>query len=126
MSDDFWDEWRGSLEGEKVMLIKNLLSWRGYKLDLHKFVGTDAIDCFHTHPAKAIRFVIWGGYVEEMEDGRFEIWLPLNAGVVSPGLSHRIGVLVSECSYSLWFRWPKTHEAELRGIGWRRKQIDKT
>lgn len=47
------------------MLIRRLCSWRGWRLDLHKFVRADDASCFHTHPAKAFRLILWGGYVEE-------------------------------------------------------------
>ena len=114
----FWDEWRGSLDGRPVMWVKNLISFRGYKLDLHKFCAADDPACFHTHPAKAIRFICWGGYVEELENGVLSQWRPLRVGLVTPSLSHRIHKLMSVYSYSLWLRWPKTHEIHLRGSGW--------
>lgn len=101
------------------MRIKHLLKWRGFKLDLHQFVGTDAANCFHTHPARALRLIVWGGYVEQLENASYHTWRPGRIGLVSPSHSHRISELVNGAvSYSLWFRWPKTHEVRLRGDGW--------
>lgn len=120
--DDFWDEWRGDFDGRVVMQIKHLVSWRGFKLDLHRFVAADAPGCRHTHPAKALRLVIWGGYVEEVEVGQgleLRTCRPLHASIVQPELCHRVASLLGRVSYSLWLRWPKTHEIELRGEGWR-------
>lgn len=115
-----WDEWRGDFNGRKVMWTKSLLSWRGYKVDLHKFVDVDAADCFHTHPAPAIRIILWGGYVEQMEDGSTKRWRPGMVGIVRPALSHRAAALLNgRCSYSLWLRGKKTGDKiELRGKGW--------
>lgn len=118
-----WDEWRGNLDGSViVMWIKNLISFRGYKLDLHKFVGEDSDDCFHTHPAKAIRFIIRGGYIEEMEGGKLKIWKAGMIGIVNPELSHRVSSIFKGGAYTLWLRFPKTHKAELRGDGWQKQR----
>jgi hypothetical protein len=118
----FWDEWRGSLDGRPTMWIKHLLSHKGFKVDLHKFVKADDKECFHTHPAKSIRVILWGGYFEELETGEIKIWLPFMFGRVAPRLSHRIAGLVFKRSYSLWIRWPKTHDIELNGTGWPPKE----
>lgn len=116
-----WDEWRGRLDNVPVMWIRQLARWRGFRVDLHKFVGPDLPGCFHTHPAKAWRLVLWGGYVEELENGAKVPWRPGAAGFVQPALSHRIDTLLNgRCSYSLWIRWPKSAEVELRGPGWAR------
>lgn len=115
---DFWDEWRGSLDGRPTMHIKRLLSFKGFRVDLHKFVKADDKECFHTHPARSLRVVLWGGYVEELESQKLKIWLPLMFGLVRPELSHRIAGTIFDTSYSLWIRWPKTHEVKLRGQGW--------
>ena len=115
----WWNEWRGDFDGNVTMLIKHLLHWRGYKVDLHKMIAPDRYGCFHSHPAKAIRVVFWGGYVEEIYQRGFVCWLPLDFGIVRPQMIHRIDALVNEkCSYSLWIRWPKSHEIELHGDGW--------
>jgi len=116
--EDFWDEWRGSLDGRPTMWIKRLFEYKGYRVDLHKFVRADDKECFHTHPAKAIRIVLWGGYYEELESEKIKLWFPLMFGVVRPELSHRVAGTVFKASYSLWIRWPKTEKVELRGAGW--------
>ena len=114
-----WDEWRGNLDGSViVMRIKRIFSFRGYRLDLHKFIGEDGDDCFHTHPARAIRIILRGGYIEEVEGGKLNIWSAGMFGIVEPELSHRISTILDERTYTLWFRFPKTHEIELRGSGW--------
>lgn len=81
-------------------------------------VGADSPGCYHTHPAKALRLVLWAGYVEELEDGTRVQWWPGQIGLVRPELAHRIAALPRGNSYSLWLRWPKTHRIELRGPGW--------
>lgn len=114
-----WDEWRGNLDGSViVMRIKHLLSFNGYKLDLHKFIGEDAAECFHTHPAMAIRLIIRGGYIEEIEGGKLKVWKAPMIGIVRPELSHRVSTVFSGGAYSIWLRFPKKHKVQLRGIGW--------
>lgn len=114
-----WDEWRGSQDGRPTMWIRCLVAWRGFRIDLHKFIAADERGCFHTHPAKAWRLILWGGYVEQLESGRYRIWRPWMAGFVRPELSHRIALLWNgRVSYSLWIRWPKSAEVQLRGDGW--------
>lgn len=117
-----WDEWRGTLGGRHIMHIKRLFSCRGFNLDLHKMVGVDDPGCFHTHPAKALRVVLWGGYVEELHQGGTVTLWPLSGGMVVPEHCHRVAWLIQGPSYSLWFRWPKTHEIELRGDGWQHQE----
>jgi hypothetical protein len=138
-----WDGWRGSLDGRPTMWIKTLLAFRGFKLDLHKMVAPDDAGCYHTHPAKAVRLVLWGGYWEEIhtecacsdprpceeasgDAGRcwslsHQRWRPGRVGVVQPELCHRIASLFGRVSYSLWLRWPKSAEVQLRGYGWARQ-----
>jgi hypothetical protein len=114
-----WDEWRGSLDGRPTMWIKRLAAWRGWCLDLHKFVATDDPGCWHTHPAYALRIVLWGGYVEDLQSQPPRTWWPGRFGIVPPGLSHRISSLINgRVSYSLWLRGPKCAEVEIRGGGW--------
>lgn len=62
----------------------------GWKLCLHKVVADDDVDCFHTHPATALRIILWGGYVEELEDGTHRSWWPGMMSIVRPELSHRL------------------------------------
>lgn len=117
-----WDEWRGDFNGNVTMRIKTLVSWRGRKLDLHQMVAGDAPGCFHTHPARAIRWVFWNGYVEEIESEPGHMILrgmpAPSISIVRPELSHRIAWLRGPVSYSLWLRGRKTHKVQLRGPGW--------
>ena len=113
-----WDEWRGTLDGQEVMLIKQLFAWKGWRIDLHGFVGSDLPGCFHTHPAWAFRLILWGGYIEELESGERRLWFPGRFGFVSPRLSHRVATPIYTRAYTLWIRSPKKHEVQLRGGGW--------
>lgn len=111
-----WDEWRGSFDGRPALWIKKLLRFRGYVVQLHKFTRADDPGCFHTHPAWAVRIILWGGYVEERGDGRWRTWLPGMIGVVPPHLEHRIGGLRNgRSSWSLWLRGPKVATINVRG-----------
>lgn len=114
-----WDEWRGSLDGRPTLWIKTLWSVRRIKFDLHKMVAKDDEDCLHTHPAYAIRVILRGGYVEELEGGAHRMWLPGMVGLVKPTTSHRIcGLRNGRASYSLWIRFKKRASVHLRGKGW--------
>jgi pimeloyl-ACP methyl ester carboxylesterase len=119
-----WDKttWSKSPD-QPTMLTKHLVHIRGWRLDLHKMIGTDAQDCLHTHPARALRLILWGGYVEEFigENGLrlFREWRPFRAGIVKPELAHRITSLRNKrFSYSLWLRAPSCAEIHLVGDGW--------
>lgn len=121
-----WDDYRGDFDGNPALFIKRLASWRGRCIDLHKMVTADMPECFHTHPARAIRVILWGGYTEEVEGNGdpencqmdLRDWYPLMVGRVEPELSHRIAWLHGRVSYSLWLRGRKTHDTQLRGAGW--------
>ncbi|PHS21726.1 MAG: hypothetical protein COA84_15035 [Robiginitomaculum sp.] len=110
--------WRGSSPDRAVFFEKFIFAQNGYKIDLHKFVAADEANCFHSHPAVAIRWVISGGYVEEFSDGSFETRMPGYIGLVQPEMTHRIASLLDGESVSLWIRTPKTHEINLVGDGW--------
>lgn len=124
-----WDHWIGKTpQGPVVMRIKHLVHierW-GFRIDLHKFIEADDPGCFHTHPAKAFRIVLWGGYLEEICHDKAGIpyttsWAFLHLGSmgwVKPEFCHRIASLFGSASYSLWFRWRVTHKVELVGWGW--------
>lgn len=102
-----------------IFKIKHILYWRGRRIDLHKMVNADRAGCYHTHPAYAIRWIVWGGYVEELEDGTKKTWMPGMGGLVRPELSHRIDKLLNgRSSYSLWFRGRVFRDILLRGPGW--------
>jgi len=122
----WWDSWRGNPKGERnrveykdaTMLIKKLIHFKGWKIKLHKFINADSANCFHTHEAWSFRIVLWGGYVEELENGKRRIWFPMRLGFVSPKLSHRVAKTIFNASYSLWITSPKTQDVKLRGTGW--------
>ena len=116
-----WDEWRGSLDGRPVMFTKHLAHWRGVRLDLHKMMRADDADCFHTHPAWAVRCVLWGGYVEERAGGVWRAFFPGRVGIVRPALAHRIAGLFHNSSFSVWLRFPKCAEVKLIGEGWKQQ-----
>lgn len=113
-----FNEWRGSPDGRVTLWARDLWRWRGWRITLHRMVGVDDPGCFHTHPATAVRAVLAGGYVEELEGGEHRGWMPGMFGVVHPSTSHRIALLIVDVSYSLWLRSPKTAAIELRGDGW--------
>ena len=113
-----WDEWRGGLDGRPVMWMKFFVKRPWLQIALHKFVAADDHECFHTHPATAIRIILRGGYVEEILDGSLVEWRPWSVGIVRPGLCHRIALVTLPASYSLWIRFRKTAEVTLYGAGW--------
>lgn len=136
---NLFNEWRGSFDGRPTMWIRRLVwipvwrrrgRWLSFRVDLHKMVRADDAGCFHTHPAHAIRVVLWGGYVEEVafEGGRYrhdgklttdQIWIePGHIGHVPPKYCHRVERLPFGNSYSLWFRAPISADVKLIGPGW--------
>lgn len=109
--------------GAPVMQIKHLLKVYGCRADLHHMIRADERDCFHTHPAFAIRVVLAGGYVEEVyPGGHFQAWAPGDIGIIKPDFCHRIEYVTDQTkgSYSLWLRGRITHDVELYGRGWER------
>jgi len=117
-----WDRWIGNHAGEPVFYIKHLFHFRGWRIDLHKFVKADAYECFHTHPAYALRIILWGGYLEEIyeEDdwNGYKRWAPGMFGMVRPEFTHRLESILKGVSYSLWVRAPRCADIELVGGGW--------
>lgn len=88
-------------------------------IDLHKMVGKDGEGQFHSHPAWALRIVLFGGYIEELQDGRHKVWGPGMIGIVSPDKVHRIaGLINGKFSFSLWIRGKKKKDAKMIGKGW--------
>ncbi len=114
----FWHEWIGAIDGRETTLVRTLVNLRGWRVDLHKIIGSDDPECFHTHPATAIRVILWGGYFEEIEGGYRRRLKPGRISFVRPWLSHRIAELPNGASWSLWLRSPKTAAVQLRGPGW--------
>lgn len=134
-----WDEWRGSMDGRPTMWIKRLLwipiwrragRWLSIRVDLHKFVGKDDDECFHSHPAWAFRLVLRGGYYEEpWHHGRARrwhelvAWRPGDMGFIKPSFAHRVHGLRSGPSYSLWIRGPICADVDLLGEGWAKQKV---
>lgn len=118
----YWDEWRGAMDGRPTLWVRHLFCHFGCHVDLHKMVMPDDLDCFHTHPAFAIRIVLAGGYLEEIEGGQLVIWKPGRIGLVRPQLSHRIARTYQRTSYSLWIRFRKVAKVELHGDGWKHQE----
>lgn len=126
----FWDEWRGSLDGRPTMWISRLIKipfwrrdgkWLTVRVDLHKFIGADDPECFHTHPAWAVRVILRGGYTEQIfEQGMraYNYWFPGDVGIVAPWLCHRVDSLMLGPSISLWIRGPICADIKLIGDGW--------
>lgn len=116
-------------DGREVFFGYNLFNWggkkSGYSVRLHKFVAADDIGCFHTHPAYAIRIILWGGYVEEVPfypvgvcqvAYKKRYWFPGRFGIITPSFEHRIDrFLLGKSSWSLFIRWPYTAEITTRG-----------
>jgi len=115
-----WDKVVNSeRDGLPILHIKHLFHWRGRRIDLHKIEWPDPWECFHSHPARAIRIILWGGYVEEMYDGVMRYWRPGRIGMVRHFDIHRINRLLHERpSYSLWIRGKVRHPTQLKGTGW--------
>ena len=138
---DFWVTNNSSDSSEDAVLwSKNLVHILGCRLDLHKIVRSDQPNVFHSHPANAIRVVLWNGYCEEILEkvcctgvegievdefccGRpkakqsLVFRLPGHVGLVRPGFIHRINNLFDGSSYSLWFRGRVRHPIEMYTIG---------
>lgn len=122
----FWDEWRGHFDGTPVFYSRTLFRARGWKVCLHKMVTADMPECFHSHPAKAWRLILWGGYHEESPwiGNVYNYYLrrPLRLSIVRPEFVHRISNLRRKSSLTLWIRSPITHEAKLIGEGWEKQR----
>ena len=113
-----WDGWRGNLEGRPSFWFRDLFERWGLRATIHKFVGADDPGCYHTHPAYAVRVILWGGYTEEMPDGSQKRWQAGMVGIVAPELAHRIAALHNDATYTLWLRAPKRTKIRLVGPGW--------
>lgn len=92
-------------------------------VQIHRFVGSDAPGCYHTHPSWCVRFILWGRYVDEQEDGDRRNFWPGTLGIISPGYCHRIE-LISHRVITLWITGPKIAQIMLRGPGWTAFGID--
>lgn len=113
-----WDEWRGHFDGTHVFYAKHFWDRWGVRISLHKMVGPDMEECYHTHSAHAIRIILKEGYIEEYPNGKIKFRCPGYVGWVKPSLAHRIDTLLGKASYSLWIRFKKIAEVKLIGKGW--------
>lgn len=129
-----WDFWypTNKLAEQATLLIKYLLwlpfPWKHdgrwvrnrLRLNLNKITKPDLRGLFHTHPAPAIRIVLWGGYIEEEYKGGGETKeytrRPGHIGFVSTLFCHRIKKLRKGPSYSFWLRGPITSDILYRGL----------
>jgi hypothetical protein len=104
-----------------VFYIRTLFRFKGWTVRIHKFTAADASGCFHSHPARAWRLILWGGYREEILDFDehkpiYEDWAPGRFGWITPDFEHRIDKLHNgRSSYSLWIRGPITHKVKTQG-----------
>jgi hypothetical protein len=110
--------WVGSDGDIPSIWMKTLTSWRGCNFDVHDIVRADKADCFHTHPAYAIRIVLGKGYIEEMYDGTKRRIGRFHIGLVPPSYCHRIDSLIDGPSRSIWLRGPIKARVKLYGKGW--------
>jgi hypothetical protein len=117
-----WSFWVGNFNDEAVMRVYILIDCFGYRVDLHRIVKADKLGCFHSHPATAYRFVLWGGYAEEVWVSphlSYTHGIPAGFwGRVTPDYIHRIEYLPSGSSWSLWFRGRVVAPIRLVGNGW--------
>ena len=104
--------------GPDTLLVKHLVHVFGCRIDLHKMVKADEQQCFHSHPAYAVRLVLKGGYIEELQSGKLVSWRTRMVGIVPSWLVHRVHMLPHGPSYSLWFRGPICAKTQLHGDGW--------
>ena len=119
----FWDEYFSAREGLYTLLVKRLVNVCGRRIDLHKMLHKDNVECLHSHPANSVRIILIGGYVEEVrrpDHSRFmQTWYPGMMGIVRPNFVHRIHALNNGShSYSLWLRGRVTHPIYAIGSGW--------
>jgi len=78
----FWNKITVSGEGLIILKSKFLLKFGNYRIDLHKITSPDIPLNYHSHPADAFRIILWGSYVEELEDGSLHRWVPGMMGFI--------------------------------------------
>ncbi len=111
-----WDRYIHNGDEVPIFYIRKLFQFAGWTVFLHRFVRADAVGCFHSHPAWAIRLILAGGYVEETGDGRWKTWFPGRIGIIRPEFEHRIaGFRNGRASLSLWIRGPRVADINVRG-----------
>ena len=126
-----WDGWRGNSNGEinnitidkATMLIKNVFKCSRFGVNVHLFVGSDGENCFHSHQSLNFRLILWGGYIEELENGRKKVWLPLMFGFVPHNYSHRVCKVIGKKCCTLWIKGRVVkHKVMLTGTGWNKNE----
>lgn len=117
----FWKEYRYSAdESQPTFFSHRLLNTKFICIELHKFTGIDAPECFHTHPALALRIGLRGGYIELDIDKGFRCFRAGDIGLVRPSTCHRVAHLLMRApAYTLWIRGPKVSDIKLIGSGWK-------
>jgi hypothetical protein len=115
-----WDSSVDNFDHKPVLFVKKICRLPfGWQLHLHKIVRADKVDCYHSHPAHAVRMILRGGYIEEIFAGSLDIWEPFRIGRIRPEFVHRIDILLGRASWSLWLRGPIVADIELFGKGWK-------
>lgn len=133
-----WDYHVHNMDGVPVLHVKKLFrlpwwgrdiegKWQAWQVHLHKIVRADRKECYHSHPSKAIRIILWSGYDEQTWPGNgWQLWEPGDMGFIHPHFVHRIDALtpvdehalVYRPSWSLWIRGPIVADIKLYGAGW--------
>lgn len=111
-----------NLNGDDALRLWVIFHCRWFQVHLHQIVSVDTQECFHGHPANAIRLILWSGYWEEnleLPSWRKSLkrWRPGMIGLVRREHIHRIAAVSN--SWSLWFRSNDMREMKLYGSGWR-------
>ena len=126
-----WDKWCGQNKDDPALYVKHLLripywrragKWRSMRIDLHKICLEDALGTFHSHPAWAMRIILWGEYIEEIlpdiatGQDRHDYWGFLSFGIIAPAFSHGIRS-VRIPTYTLWIRGPVVADIKITKDG---------
>lgn len=87
---------------------------------LHKFMGADHPDKFHSHEGVAFRLILKGGYTEQLPDGTLVKWKAGDYGFVTPDFVHRVHSIdtMNIKPVTLWLKGPSTHPVKRIGKGW--------
>lgn len=116
----FWNEYVYGVDEKPTFFVHRWVDKKWLKVELHLFVGTDKANCFHTHPAWAIRIGLRGGYIEEVHKKGLAVFRALDIGIVRPDTCHRVHALLgNRYAVTLWIRGPKVARTQLVGRGWR-------
>src|SRR5688500_1314897 len=61
-----WDDMANAWTKEPTCYSRELFSFRGWTVELHAIYSPDFKNMFHDHPYDAYRFILSGGYTEEV------------------------------------------------------------